>query len=263
MNNEMTYEVHPFTFSQIQTSSQGYDTSINFYGWKRENDPFWVINNKYFGYFPEQLPSNKMKLLFIGTFPPHSSQSLEFFYGSGRNNFWKIISILTNIQVSSLEDKFNVLKNNGIGITDIIYSLNRKKDIQSQKYNASDENLYPLIFNNINAILNQYPNIKNIIFTSGESSEKSAYGWSINELQKYKREIKLITLRSPSNISRLPNELVNNGDYINLCIKYLDVNIKVSYCVLKWAKKLISSSYFIRNDMQDILNEFEKLFPTI
>lgn len=123
--------------------------------------PEWIINDQYFLYAPRD-----MTRLIIGTFPPLAvtagyDENLPFFYGSNDNLFWKVInslSILPGLGVPPAAPNF--FDNFGIGVTDCLRVVNRIA------FGGRDEDLLQIQSNNIPAILNAYPEITDVYFTS-------------------------------------------------------------------------------------------------
>jgi hypothetical protein len=126
----------------------------------------WVINEHFFGY----LPTFATRDLFIGTFPPTSvtfgyDQNIPFFYGSADNLLWRIMPFICtdpNAIGINFFDSFN------IGITDVLWRVERTK------FGGADDGLEPLQYNKLDLLLDAYPQINNLYFTS-EGNTKSAF----------------------------------------------------------------------------------------
>ena len=115
--------------------------------------------------FKAFIPEN-VTVIIVGSFPgkevTHKILSEEeWFYGSKRNQLWKIISgvYLTDLQTST--EKQNLFKKHGIGMVDIFLKVKRKED------NNMDSNLEVIEYNDkaIKSILKNQ-SIKKIFFTS-------------------------------------------------------------------------------------------------
>ena len=115
--------------------------------------------------FKAFIPEN-VTVIIVGSFPgkevKHKILSEEeWFYGSKRNQLWKIISgvYLTDLQTST--EKQNLFKKHGIGMVDIFLKVKRKED------NNMDSNLEVIEYNDkaIKSILKNQ-SIKKIFFTS-------------------------------------------------------------------------------------------------
>jgi len=115
--------------------------------------------------FKAFIPEN-ITAIIVGSFPgrevTHKILSEnEWFYGSKRNQFWKIISGAYETDLTTKMQKENLFKKHGIGIVDIFLKVKRKED------NNMDSNLEVVELNDraIKIIL-QNPNITSIFFTS-------------------------------------------------------------------------------------------------
>ena len=111
-----------------------------------------------FGYY---LPEKSEKLI-IGSFPCFNGENYgDWFYsGSGRSDFWQLLSDLFDCPVNSRKDKEELRKINGIAITDIASKIRRKKG------NCSDANLEVIEFNKEAIDLCLDRGIKELFFTS-------------------------------------------------------------------------------------------------
>ncbi len=115
--------------------------------------------------FKAFIPENVTTII-VGSFPGREVTHKvltedEWFYGSKRNQFWKIISGVYETELINRKQKQNLFAKHGIGIVDIFLRIKRKGD------NNMDSNLEVIEFNDkaIRIIL-QNPNIKSIFFTS-------------------------------------------------------------------------------------------------
>ena len=124
--------------------------------------------------FKPYIPENATKLI-IGTIPPPrfaknelSDKDVDFYYGSKDSNFWDIIGEITSVDfkkensVQEVEKRKNFLKENNIGICDIVLRTNRKEPCS-----AADNNLINIEHLDIvNEILVKYPKIDTLLYTS-------------------------------------------------------------------------------------------------
>lgn len=115
--------------------------------------------------FKAFIPGN-ITVLIVGSFPgrevTHQTLSKdEWFYGSKRNQFWKIMSAVYQTNIESKKDKQDLFNEHGIGMVDIFLRVKRKKG------NNTDNNLEVIEYNDI-ALKEILKNdaIKNIFFTS-------------------------------------------------------------------------------------------------
>ncbi len=111
------------------------------------------------------IPDNTTVLI-IGSFPGRDQTMREvtendWFYGTKRNQFWKIISDVYKVDLVTKADKQALFKKHGIGIADIFLKVKRKDN------NNTDSNLEVIEFNDkeLQTVLKN-PDIKAIFFTS-------------------------------------------------------------------------------------------------
>lgn len=123
------------------------------------------MNNTETHPFEPFVPQNATTLI-LGSFPgreqtQNQPDEDQWFYGAKRNQFWKIISSVYDVQLSSKDDKQKLFEKHGIGITDIFLEVRRKDN------SNSDSNLEIIKYNNeiIGEIIKN-PKIKSIFFTS-------------------------------------------------------------------------------------------------
>ena len=102
------------------------------------------------------------EILILGSFPSIQSFENNFYYGHPRNQFWKIMEILTGYPINNRDQKIWLLKVAKIGLWDMIASCQRNNSLDSS---LEDENV-----NDIEGLLEKYPKIKKICFT-GKKAE--------------------------------------------------------------------------------------------
>lgn len=111
------------------------------------------------------IPKN-VTVIIVGSFPgkeiTHKTLSEdEWFYGSKRNQFWKILSGVYQIELNTKSEKQKLFEEHGIGMVDIFLRIKRKGD------NNTDSNLEIVEYNEKvikQILLNK--NIQTIFFTS-------------------------------------------------------------------------------------------------
>lgn len=115
--------------------------------------------------FKAFIPQNATVII-VGSFPgkeiTHKILSEdEWFYGTKRNQFWKIISGVYHAELSTKAEKQRLFTKHGIGMVDIFLRIKRKGD------NNTDSNLEIVEYNDkaLKQIL-QNKNIQTIFFTS-------------------------------------------------------------------------------------------------
>ena len=124
----------------------------------KEYSTNWIINSEkcYFGYIPKEATA-----LIIGTFPVpiKEGSTSDFFYHSEVNLFWKILRVISEKELYSLEDKLCWLSKLKLGITDILYKVQRTDKKCSS---SSDSDLNAICFNNISNLLKDNSKINDI-----------------------------------------------------------------------------------------------------
>lgn len=60
------------------------------------------------------------RVLILGTMPSPKSRETGFYYGHPSNRFWKVMSKLFNVELNSIEDKKIFLRNERIGLWDVL-----------------------------------------------------------------------------------------------------------------------------------------------
>ena len=92
------------------------------------------------------------EILILGSFPSIQSFENNFYYGHPRNQFWKIMEILTGYPINNRDQKIWLLKVAKIGLWDMIASCQRNNSLDSS---LEDENV-----NDIEGLLEKYPKFK-------------------------------------------------------------------------------------------------------
>jgi len=123
------------------------------------------------------IPKNADKII-LGTFPTTENNrgAYEFFYPNPRNEFWKLIFKVDNKNLADylneepIKIRHKILTNLKLGIADI------GRRVLRQKGSSKDQNLFPIEYTNIFALLDNYPKMKRIIITSS-SGENNVLSW--------------------------------------------------------------------------------------
>jgi hypoxanthine-DNA glycosylase len=115
--------------------------------------------------FTAFIPEN-VTVIIVGSFPGREVTHKiltedEWFYSTKRNQFWKIISGVYHLDLSTKIEKQSLFKKHGIGIVDLFLKVKRKAA------NNMDQNLQVIEYNDkaIKEILSNH-RIKKIFFTS-------------------------------------------------------------------------------------------------
>lgn len=102
------------------------------------------------------------KILILGSIPGVKSLEKQQYYAHPQNKFWKIIFELFHEDFTDdYEKRMNVLKKNHIALWDVIDSCERKGSLDSEIKNEEA--------NQIEELLEKYPNIKAIFCNGGKS----------------------------------------------------------------------------------------------
>ena len=143
--------------------------------------------------------------LIVGTLPPPRfstgellEQDVDFCYGSYFNSLWLFIEKIHNLNFrydnseEAIAQRKQFLIKNRIGVCDIVASCER------EKIDASDLGMSNVKLRDIVGYLKQYPNIKTILFTGGNSKNGPEYFFR-KYLKKQSAEVKLkiVSNKSP------------------------------------------------------------------
>lgn len=124
--------------------------------------------------FEPYIPNGATKLI-IGTIPPPrfcknpfglNNDDVNFYYGSKDNSFWSLLEDVYDVKlkykndIASVNQRKELLKHAGIGITDIIKECVHENDL------ADDESLKDISQKNIQKLLIEYPQVTTLIYTS-------------------------------------------------------------------------------------------------
>lgn len=105
------------------------------------------------------------KILILGSFPSIKSFEEGFYYAHPRNQFWSILATIYKEPIQTKKDKIALCKKHNIALFDSAASLQRGAN------NSSDTNLKNIQVNDFEKLLQEYPNIKTILFT-GKKAEQ-------------------------------------------------------------------------------------------
>lgn len=114
----------------------------------------------------EPIINDKSEILILGTMPSIISLQEQHYYANPKNHFWDIIYSILNLEIDydyDYEKRYKMLLDNKIALWDVLSYANREGSLDSA---IKDE-----IPNNIPELLDEYPNIKMIVF-NGSASEK-------------------------------------------------------------------------------------------
>ncbi len=124
--------------------------------------------------FDPFIPEGAEKLI-IGTIPPQKfcvepkmlgGDDVDFYYGSKRNHFWKIMDEITGADLpfkntpQAVEARKSLLRKLGTGITDMVASCIHRDA------SALDQALDEIQYKDLVGLLEQHPQITTLIYTS-------------------------------------------------------------------------------------------------
>ncbi|MBN1251180.1 MAG: DNA-deoxyinosine glycosylase [Bacteroidales bacterium] len=152
---------------------------------------------------------NNSKVLILGTMPGIVSLKGQQYYANKRNVFWPIIFNLFNSEYTeNYELRKNIVLNNKIALWDTLKYCYREGSLDSKIENEEP--------NEINKLLNQYKNIKSVIF-NGLSAEKYYKKYNVlnNSFSYY-----TMPSTSPANAKKSFNEKLAIWSIVKELIKY-------------------------------------------
>lgn len=176
-----------------------------------------------------------MKTLVLGSFPPHQSKhSFPFYYPNKQNRFWKVMSVISGIELvanlsdtqNAIEERKAIMRKLEMGIHDVALKIKRKNN------SSLDSNIEIVEFQDIMAIISNHPELEQIVllgFSAKNSATQNFIKYTQNQklLTKFpidfkigsenvffiynqNREIKCVILNSTSSASRITlDELVS------------------------------------------------------
>jgi hypothetical protein len=162
-------------------------------------------------------PYWEIDALVLGTFNPSCGEKTDYFYGRCRNNFWRAIEELFELDYmyfqNDLERKLEFMRNNKFGCTDVIRFINKSDTVNEQKICGSGYS-DQILFNGKNcSITYQFDEIrtfllhikvKRIITTWGKRNGPSQFKSHLNELSKFCEQNEILFIRNcPSPSGRL------------------------------------------------------------
>lgn len=141
----------------------------------------------------EPIINKETRILILGTFPAKESIDVNFYYQNQIKRFWgQALSLVDSFEAVTNEERKKLLLKNKIGLWDIFECAEREGSNQ-------DKAIKKAKYNNIEALLENYPSINYLIFNG-----KNAYQW----LNEDKSEI---FLRENLKTKRLQSSSGGNG----------------------------------------------------
>ncbi|WP_369997741.1 uracil-DNA glycosylase family protein [Winogradskyella sp.] len=143
------------------------------------------------------------KKLIVGTLPPPRfstgdllEKDVDFCYGSYYNSLWLFIDKIHNLSLrydnsqEAVNQRKQFLIDHQIGVCDIVKSAKR------DKIDASDLGMKNIKLRDVVGYLRQYPNIKTILFTGGNSKNGPEYFFR-KHLKDYNLKLELVNNEVP------------------------------------------------------------------
>lgn len=133
----------------------------------------------------QPLLSATPKVLILGTMPSVKSLEQQEYYGNKQNVFWKLLFAVFDVPLSTVyADKVKLIQNHHLALWDVLQSCERVGSLDS-----AIKAEYP---NNIQQLLQDYPSIQLIVFSSQNAAKyfKKYIGTAVG--------IQMVTLPSPS-----------------------------------------------------------------
>ena len=141
------------------------------------------MKNKHLNHPFQPIVFKDSKILILGSFPSIDSFNKSFYYAHPRNQFWKILSIISGYPINNQDQKIWLLKETKIALWDMVKSCQRE--------NSLDSSLEEIEVNSIAQFLDEHPTIEKIAFT-GRLAER------LFKMHFSYLEIETIYLPSPS-----------------------------------------------------------------
>lgn len=102
------------------------------------------------------------QILILGSLPGDKSLQLNQYYGHPRNRFWRVLAKITNSNLpTNYEEKINLLRQNKIGVWDVIHTAKR--------IGSLDTNILEEIPNDLSGFIKSHSNLKTIVFNGSKS----------------------------------------------------------------------------------------------
>jgi len=122
-------------------------------------------------------------ILILGSFPSIKSFENNFYYAHPRNQFWKILSMMTGYPANTRDQRIWLLKQARFGLWDMVRSCSRENSLDSSLENEE--------VNDIPGLLERYPSITKLAFTGRKAQ-------ALFEMHFDYLEIERVYLPSPS-----------------------------------------------------------------
>ncbi|MDA8222343.1 DNA-deoxyinosine glycosylase [Desulfosporosinus sp.] len=106
----------------------------------------------------------RSRILILGSMPGVESLSLQEYYANPRNQFWKLIYALFELEPSEgYDERVSFVKSKGIALWDVIENCLREGSLDSA---IKEEKV-----NNFRGLFKAYPSIETVLFNGGKAYE--------------------------------------------------------------------------------------------
>ncbi|MCO1602245.1 DNA-deoxyinosine glycosylase [Desulfosporosinus nitroreducens] len=106
----------------------------------------------------------RSRILILGSMPGVESLRLQEYYANPRNQFWKLIYALFELEPSkSFDERVSFVKSKGIALWDVIENCLREGSLDSA---IKEEKV-----NNFRGLFKAYPSIETVLFNGGKAYE--------------------------------------------------------------------------------------------
>lgn len=132
--------------------------------------------------------NNETRALLLGTMPSADSLAKQQYYGHRQNQFWKLLfSVYEEPYSENYDHRVQFLLKQGLGLWDVLSRCHREGSLDSA--------IRKPMPNDILGLLQQYPNIQTLVFTS-KNAEK--YFLTFFKKEDALKGVRCLTLPSPS-----------------------------------------------------------------
>ena len=146
----------------------------------------------------QPIVDERSRLLILGSMPGVESLRLQQYYANPRNQFWKIIHALFDLEpCESYEERVSFLKSKDIALWDVIENCYREGSLDS---NIREEKV-----NDFRGLFMAYPNIKIVMFNGGKAFETYKKWIGFNTIEKVM--FQKLTSSSPANTKKYDEKL--------------------------------------------------------
>jgi hypoxanthine-DNA glycosylase len=124
--------------------------------------------------------SASTQVLVLGSFPSVASLNAQQYYAHPRNQFWRVLSAVLNIDLYTMEysARVDAVKAESIGIWDVYASCERTGSLDAAIKNAQ--------LNDFATLLTRYPGVRAVAHNGGESARNrkhlAALGMAVHVL---------------------------------------------------------------------------------